>query len=81
MAATPQHIVLLYLQREKREETHSGFTLSQKLIATFQKCQIFATFRKNKRQDDKKIMCLIKRRNVHGGEGKIGSNSHRIITE
>ena len=56
MAATPQHIVLLYLLREKREETHSGFRLSQKLIATFQKFQIFATFRKNKRQDDKKYV-------------------------
>ena len=56
MAATPQHIVLLYLLREKREETHSGFTLSQKLIATFQKFQIFATFRKNKREDDKKCV-------------------------
>ena len=44
---------LLYLLRETREVTHSGFTLSQKLIATFQKFQIFATFWKNKRQDDK----------------------------
>ena len=35
VAATPQHIVLLYLLREKRrEETHSGYTrLSQKLIS------------------------------------------------
>ena len=41
VAATPQHIVLLYLLREKRrEETHSGYTLSQKLIATYQKFQI-----------------------------------------
>ena len=59
MAATPQHIVVLYLLREKREETHiyhSGFTLSQKLIAAFKKFQIFATFRKNKRQDDEKYM-------------------------
>ena len=57
MAATPQHIVLLYLLREKwREETHSGFTLSQKLIATLKKFKIFATFRKNKRQDDKKYV-------------------------
>ena len=54
MAATPQHIVLLYLQREKREETHSVFTLLQKLLATLKKFKIFATFRKNKRQDDKK---------------------------
>ena len=44
MAATPQHIVLLYLRREKREETRSGFTLLLKLIATFQKFQIVATF-------------------------------------
>ena len=56
MAATAQHIVLLYLLREKREETHSGFTLSQKLIAIFKKFQIFAAFRKNKRQDDKKYV-------------------------
>ena len=35
---------LLCLLREKREETRSGFTLSQKLIANFQKFQIFATF-------------------------------------
>ena len=54
MAVTPQHIVLLYLLREKREETHSGFTLSQKLIATIQKFKIFATLKKHTRQDDKK---------------------------
>ena len=50
------HIVLLYLLCETWEETHCGFTLSQKLIATFQKFQIFATFWKNKRQDDKKYV-------------------------
>ena len=54
MAATTQHIVLVYLLHEKREETHSGFTLLQKLIATFKKFQIFATFQKHTCQDDKK---------------------------
>ena len=54
MAATTQHIVLVYLLHEKQDETHSGFTLSQKLIATFKKFQIFATFQKHTCQDDKK---------------------------
>ena len=75
MAATPQHIVLLYLLPEKREETRSGFTLSQKLIATFPKFQIFATFEKTnarmtKKKKKKKVFnrawkCAPK----HGGEG------------
>ena len=55
MAVTPQHIVLLYLLREKREETQWVHTIAE-VKATFQKFQIFATFRKNKRQDDKKYV-------------------------
>ena len=61
----------LCLLREKREETRSGFTLSQKLIATFQKFEIIVTFWKNKRQDGKN-MCLIKRRNVMHPSGGLG---------
>ena len=81
------NIVWVCLLREKREETHSGFTLSQKLIATCQKFQIIVSFWKNKHQDDEN-MCLIKHRNVHPSMGgcvcvchKLGLNSHGIITE
>ena len=83
----------LRLQREKREETHTrhsrGFTLSQKLTATFQKFQIIAAtvWEKHTRQDDKN-MSLIMRRNVHSSMGvggvegvSIWRASHGIITE